>query len=156
MEENLKPVQEKRANTHGGRRRWFEPTAEERLLVEKTVGFGLRQAEIASLIRGGIDAGTLRKHFPLELKRGGAVASAAVAEALFQKAMKGDVAACIWWQKRDDARYERKKAAKQAKKQAFGQQTMEVTPLLQDLAKLVRGDLGDGKGGGGEGAAGGK
>ena len=62
-------------------------------------GFGVPIEQIAILIRGGIDADTLRKHFSQELIAGKAKANSQVGRTLFQKAMDGDTTAMIWWSK---------------------------------------------------------
>jgi len=62
-------------------------------------GYGLPIEQIAILVRGGIDADTLRKHFATELQSGKAKANAQVGKTLFQKAMGGDTTAMIWWSK---------------------------------------------------------
>jgi len=46
----------------------YEPTAEQRALVESAAAFGLTQADIANQL--GIDEKTLRKHFRDELSSG--------------------------------------------------------------------------------------
>jgi hypothetical protein len=75
-------------------------TAEERRHVEVLAGFGLRQVEIASLVRDGIDFKTLTEHFSEELARGVAKANAQVSKSLFEKATKDkDTTAMIWWTK---------------------------------------------------------
>lgn len=75
-------------------------TAEERRQVEALAGFGLRQPEIASLVRDGIDYKTLVDHFAVELERGVAKANARVSQTLFEKATKDkDTTAMIWWTK---------------------------------------------------------
>lgn len=77
----------------------FEPTDAERKQVEAMSGYGLPIEQIAILVRGGIDADTLRKHFATELTAGKAKANSGVGRTLFQKAMGGDTAAMIWWSK---------------------------------------------------------
>lgn len=78
----------------------YEFTAEERRHVEALAGFGLRQPEIASLVRDGINIKTLVEHFPQELERGVAKANAQVSKSLFEKATKDrDTTAMIWWTK---------------------------------------------------------
>ncbi len=71
----------------------------ERKQVEAMSGYGLPIEQIAILIRDGIDADTLRKHFVQELMRGKAKANAQIGKTLFQKAMSGDTTAAIWWSK---------------------------------------------------------
>ncbi|MGA2638852.1 hypothetical protein [Methylocella sp.] len=46
----------------------YEPTADQRALVENASAFGLRQSEIAAQLK--IDEKTLRKHFRAELDNG--------------------------------------------------------------------------------------
>ena len=83
----------------GAGRPAFEPTDAERKQVEAMSGYGLPLEQIAILIRDGIDADTLRKHFSTELQSGKAKANAQVGKTLFQKAMAGDTTAAIWWSK---------------------------------------------------------
>jgi predicted transcriptional regulator len=47
----------------------YEPTADQRALVESASALGITQAEIAN--QRGIDEKTLRKHFRVELKNSG-------------------------------------------------------------------------------------
>lgn len=77
----------------------FVPTDQERKQVEALSGYGLPQKQIAALIRDGIDSNTLDKHFRKELDTGIAKANAQVGKTLFQKAVGGDTASCIWWSK---------------------------------------------------------
>lgn len=85
----------------------FEPTAEQRKLVETLVGFGVVHADICLLIinpHSGkpISPPTLRKAFRHELAVGAIKANAKVVESLFQqisKGGKGAVVAAIWWTK---------------------------------------------------------
>jgi len=83
----------------GAGRPAFEPTDAERKQVEAMSGYGLPIEQIAVLVRDGIDADTLRKHFSQELISGKAKANSGVGRTLFQKAMGGDTAAMIWWSK---------------------------------------------------------
>ena len=62
-------------------------------------GYGLPIEQIAILVRDGIDADTLRKHFATELIAGKAKANGQVGKTLFQKVMSGDTTAAIWWTK---------------------------------------------------------
>lgn len=94
----------KKAGPNGGARpgagrKEFEPTPAERKQVEAMSGYGLPIEQIAILVRNGIDADTLRKHFATELVAGKAKANSGVGRTLFQKAMGGDTAAMIWWSK---------------------------------------------------------
>jgi len=83
----------------GAGRPAFIPTDAERKQVEAMSGYGLPIEQIAVLVRDGIDADTLRKHFSQELISGKAKANSGVGRTLFQKAMGGDTAAMIWWSK---------------------------------------------------------
>lgn len=74
-----------------------EPTDNTRLQVETSAGLGLPHEQIAALI--GIDDKTLRKHYRTELDVGKAKASANIARSLYNKAIKGDTTAMIWWTK---------------------------------------------------------
>jgi len=94
----------KKQDTHGGARegsgrKAFEPTDAERKQAEALSSYGLPIEQIGILIRDGIDADTLRKHFANELQSGKAKANAQVGKTLFQKAMGGDTTAMIWWSK---------------------------------------------------------
>jgi hypothetical protein len=77
----------------------FKPTETERNQVEAMSGYGVPIEQIAALIRDGIDAETLRKHFKRELTTGKAKANAKIGQTLFQKATSGDTTAAIWWSK---------------------------------------------------------
>jgi hypothetical protein len=77
----------------------FVPTDNERVQVESMAGYGVPQEQIACVIRDGIDADTLAKHFRKELKQGKAKASAKIGQTLYQKAINGDTTAAIFWAK---------------------------------------------------------
>jgi hypothetical protein len=82
----------------------FEPTAQQRQLVEMTAGFGLCHRDICLLVTNPrtqrpIDEKTLRKMFRSELDTGAVKANMAVAKSLWRKAINGDVTAAIWWTK---------------------------------------------------------
>ena len=94
----------KKAGANGGARPGagrpaFEPTDHERKQVEAMSGYGLPIEQIAVLVRDGIDADTLRKHFASELISGKAKANSSVGRTLYQKAIGGDTTAMIWWSK---------------------------------------------------------
>lgn len=96
------------AKNLGGRPKW-EPTKEERLLVELAVGAGYTQEQIADHLGRSIDS--LQRHCRTELDKGAMRANVKVSGALYTKAMKGDIAAIIWWEKtrrgmRDTSRHE--------------------------------------------------
>jgi len=102
--ENSAPKKEDGRKNNGGARENagrmpFEPKDAERKQVEALSGYGLPIEQIAMLIRDGIDADTLRKHFSSELVSGKSKANAQIGRTLFQKAMGGDTTAMIWWSK---------------------------------------------------------
>lgn len=103
IENSVSEKQDNRINNGGARpgagRKPFEPTDHERKQVEAMSGYGLPIEQIAILVRDGIDADTLRKHFATELIAGKAKANGQVGKTLFQKVMSGDTAAAIWWTK---------------------------------------------------------
>ena len=77
-----------------------QPDAFHRRQVEALAGYGVPEADIASLV--GIDAKTLRKHYGHELAFGHTKANAKVAENLFRKATgdgRESVIAAIFWLK---------------------------------------------------------
>jgi hypothetical protein len=76
----------------------YSPTEEQRRTVRAMSGFGIPQADIATLLE--IDDKTLRKHFRRELDRGSVEATLKVAQTLFQMATSGqNTAASIFWMK---------------------------------------------------------
>lgn len=103
IENSASKKEDGRKNNGGARenagRMPFEPTDAERKQVEALSGYGLPIEQIAMLIRDGIDADTLRKHFSSELISGKSKANAQIGRTLFQKAMGGDTTAMIWWSK---------------------------------------------------------
>ena len=90
-----------------------EPTEERRRQVEGMAGNGLTNEQIARVMR--IGETTLKKHYPEELARGGAMATALVGQSLYRMATdwmqppgegeprkgpdKAAVAAAIFWMK---------------------------------------------------------
>jgi len=79
-------------------RKSFEPTEQQRRMVESLAGCGMPQESIARIME--IDAKTLRKHFRRELDCGADKANAQVAGALFKMAISCKcVAATIFWLK---------------------------------------------------------
>jgi len=74
-----------------------EPSEKTRAQVEASAGLGLPHDQIGALI--GISDKTLRKYYSTELAVGKAKASAKIAQTLFNKAVKGDTTASIWWTK---------------------------------------------------------
>jgi len=67
----------------------FQPTDDQRRMVERAVGLGFTQERIAALL--GITKPTLEKHFREELDRGGAVVEYQVGSSLVDQALKGNV-----------------------------------------------------------------
>jgi len=81
----------------------MEITLEQRRLVESTSGLGLPDAEIAVLV--GVSESELGELFAEELALGQAKANGQVAKAIFNNAVKGDVASQkLWGQKRGRGR----------------------------------------------------
>ena len=78
----------------------LKPTDEERRLVQQMTAVGIKQVDIARVIReGGICHKTLTKHFREEIDTGKTKAIAAVAGALFNTAMAGNTSAQIFFLK---------------------------------------------------------
>jgi hypothetical protein len=75
----------------------FQPTDEQRRIVKSLAAFGIKQDDIAKEL--DLSSRTLRKHFRIELDRGGVEANSQVAQALFKKALAGDTTAAIFWLK---------------------------------------------------------
>ena len=75
----------------------FNPTDDERKLVEQMSAVGIPQESISLVVRDGIDDKTLRKHFRHELDTAAVKANGMVGGTLFNKAINGDTAACIFW-----------------------------------------------------------
>src|SRR5262245_47452774 len=67
----------------------FQPTEDQRRMVERAVGLGFTQERIAALL--GITKPTVEKHFREELDRGGAVVEYQVGSSLVDQALKGNV-----------------------------------------------------------------
>jgi len=81
----------------------FQPTDEQRKLVEQFAAFGIPVEEMTALIldKAGkpIAEKTLRKHFQAELDTGRVKANAKIAMTLYSKALSGDTTAMIFWLK---------------------------------------------------------
>jgi len=89
---------------HAGGMPIFEPTDEQRRIVERAAGFGLPQDKVCQLIisprtNGPISKETLEKHFRAELDRGMALVDYEVGKSLYERAVGGNVTAQIWWTK---------------------------------------------------------
>ena len=67
----------------------FEPTADQRQMVERAVGLGIAQDRIAALV--GISKPVLEKHFREELDRGMVSVEYQVGSSLVEQALKGNV-----------------------------------------------------------------
>lgn len=83
----------------GAGRKKFEPSDQERVIVKSMAGYGVPFEQIASMVRDGIHIDTLRAHFSKELIMGKALANSKIGEKLYNKAIKGDTTAMIWWTK---------------------------------------------------------
>jgi len=75
-------------------------------MVEQMSAVGITQAQIAMVVRDGIDLKTLRKHFRVELDTAAIKANAKVSGALYNKCMAGDTSSLIWWEKTRQGRKE--------------------------------------------------
>jgi hypothetical protein len=73
------------------------PTDKTKLLVKVMIAGGIEQSNVARSL--GISRPTLRKHYPDEIKSGGAQANGNVVAALYKNATGGNVVAQIWWTK---------------------------------------------------------
>lgn len=78
-------------------RRPYQPTDRVRLLVRQHAVVGTPQAVIARLV--GIGVSALVKYYRPELEDSVAECNAAIAGALYAKAIEGDVTAMIFWLK---------------------------------------------------------
>ena len=94
VKDNSYPVEKKRPGQPV-----FVPTAKEREAVRQMVMVGTPHTEICKVVRGGIAAKTLRKHFRPEIDCASTIANTKIGGTLFNKAMNGDTAALIWWTK---------------------------------------------------------
>ena len=75
----------------------WQPTDEERRLVQHYVSIGYTQPQIAALLDKSEDS--LQRYCRRELDLGALVVNAKIGGKLFQKAMDGDTGALIWWSK---------------------------------------------------------
>lgn len=75
----------------------YEPTQQDRALVEKMAAVGIPHEQIASVL--GISSDTLVKNYGELLKVAATQANAKMAGALFKNGINGNVAAQIFWMK---------------------------------------------------------
>lgn len=84
-----------------------KPTGQTRKKVREMAAVGCTHQEIGLVI--GVCDKTLRKCYKSELDTALAEANAAISARLYKKAMAGDVASLIWWEKTRQNRSDRKK-----------------------------------------------
>ncbi len=78
--------------------RWAREFSEDdRKKIKAMAGYGIPQDDIAKVME--CDKKTLRKHCQKELDVGSAIATAKVAESLYNQALSGNTAAMIFWMK---------------------------------------------------------
>ena len=81
----------------------FQPTDEDRALVEQLAAFGIPVESMTLFVKDkagkSISEKTLRKHFAKELDQGEMKANFKVAQTLFKKAISGDTTSMIFWLK---------------------------------------------------------
>ena len=81
----------------------FQPTDEDRALVEQLAAFGRPVESMTLFVKTQegkpISERTLRKHFVKELDQGELKANVKVAQTLFKKAISGDTTSMIFWLK---------------------------------------------------------
>jgi hypothetical protein len=81
----------------------FQPTDEDRALVEQLAAFGIPVESMTLFVKDKagkpISERTLRKHFAKELDQGEQKANVKVAQTLFKKAISGDTTSMIFWLK---------------------------------------------------------
>ena len=100
MYRDNQPKTEKRGGRRqGSGRKKFQPSQQDRKLVEDLSGMGIPLEQIACLIGDGISVKTMYKYFEKEMTLGKANANTQVAKTLFKKAVDGDTVSAIWWTK---------------------------------------------------------
>lgn len=81
----------------------FQPTDEDRALVEQLAAFGIPVESMTLFVKDkagkSISERTIRKHFVNELDQGELKANVKVAQTLFKKAISGDTTSMIFWLK---------------------------------------------------------
>ena len=92
----------KRARRTAGRPR-KDLTDRDIAQVEKLAGYGLTEAAIAHILdlssRSFRDKKTANARIFAALEKGKAAAEAKVAQAVYMRALRGDMTAAIWWEK---------------------------------------------------------
>jgi len=113
----------------------FQPTDEQRKLVEQLAAFGIPQEKMVQMVLGKtnkpIDLKTLRKHFSLELETGELKANTKVAQCLYKQATDGNVTAQIFWLK-TRARWKEQQSVELTGKDGGPVQTEAVQFFLPD------------------------
>lgn len=77
----------------------LDPTDEERKMVSQMAAVGIPHEQIALVVRDGISADTLTRHFKEELRTARVKANARIGGTLYNKAINGDTTAAIFWAK---------------------------------------------------------
>jgi hypothetical protein len=123
-----------------------EPTEHQRHQVAALVSFGLRQDDVAGLLR--IAPKTLRLHYKHELAAGVARANAQVASSLFEMAVKhNNAAAAIFWLK---ARAGWRETNDPSIGSANGASIVVLTGVTRDDTPVIEGEaIADGEDSGG-------
>lgn len=86
---------ESKLKTHA--RSKFVPTDEERDAVRELAGLRIPICQIKYLIRGGVSEEIIRERFAKELVEGRALKDTKVTQAMYEKAIGGDVQAGKFW-----------------------------------------------------------
>src|SRR5204863_9907912 len=71
------------------------PTMQQRRAVRLAVAAGMKPGQVAAVV--GLDPKTVAKRFKHELETGAAQSNAKVVSKLYQKCMKGDTVALLFW-----------------------------------------------------------
>jgi len=113
----------------------FQPTDEQRKLVEQLAAVGIPQEKMVQMIvdkdHKPIALKTLRKHFAMELETGELKANTKVAQCLYKQATDGNVTAQIFWLK-TRARWKEQQSVELTGKDGGPVQTEAVQFFLPD------------------------